>query len=97
MTNSDTGKQIYSWTFSGTDLKNSVASVTGVNLALDVVPVKNDAAASAVIANNTADRQTPGVVLKFGHQGLLLELQQSRFMWEIRQDVLRIQKYSCII
>ena len=71
VTNSDTGKQIYSWTFSGTDLKNSVASVTGVNLALDVVPVKNDAAASAVVANNTADRQTPGVVLKFGHQGLL--------------------------
>ncbi len=69
--NSDTGKEIYSWTFSGSDLRNSPVSVTNVNLILNVVPVKEDAAASSLVAGNTADRQTPGIVLKFKSNGLL--------------------------
>jgi Beta-galactosidase/beta-glucuronidase len=69
--NSDTGVEAYTWTFAGSSLKNSVTSVSDVNLALSVVPVKNDSLASAVVLNNSADYGLSGITLKFGSNGLL--------------------------
>jgi alpha-L-fucosidase 2 len=71
VTNSDTGKEAYSWTFSGTGLKNSAAPVTNVNLALTITSVASDSAARAVVGNNTSDKKASGLVLKFGNNGLL--------------------------
>ncbi len=71
VTDAQTGKEAYSWTFSGADLKNSVASVTNVNLALSVAPVTSDTAASTVVAGNNASKAPSGIMLKFGGSGLL--------------------------
>lgn|GEM_PF-132451 len=71
VTNSDTGKEIYSWTFFGKSLRNSVASVTNVNFALNVGLVKNDTVASTVVAKNTTEQKASGVLLKFNNNGLL--------------------------
>ncbi|MDF2632371.1 MAG: Alpha-mannosidase, partial [Caproiciproducens sp.] len=71
VTNSDTGKEIYSWMFSGAGLRNSVTSIVNLNLVLNVALVKNDAIASSVVANNTLGKKTSGIVLKFNHSGLL--------------------------
>lgn len=71
VTNSDTGKEAYSWTFSGSGLKNSIAPVGNVNLAVSVTSVGSDSSASGVVGNNTSDRKAAGLVLKFGNNGLL--------------------------
>ncbi len=71
VTDAQTGKTVYSWTFKGTSLKNSVASVTGIDLALSVMPVKNDVAASAVVAGSTANKTASGTLLRLGNNGLL--------------------------
>ncbi len=71
VTDSQTGKEAYSWTFSGIGLKNSVTSVSDVNLAMNAVPVKTDMVANAIVANNTVDKKASGVVLKFSNSRLL--------------------------
>ncbi len=71
ITNADTGKEIYSWAFSGTGLARSAAPVTNLNLALQVGAVKDDMAAASAAAGNSADKKATGVVLKFGSNGLL--------------------------
>lgn len=71
VTNADTGKIAYSWTFSGSDLKNSVTSVADINLAFNVIPVTDDAIASSVVAGNTIGKKPAGIILRFGSNGLL--------------------------
>ncbi len=66
-----TGKAAYSWTFSGSLLKTSPASVANVDLAMSVKPIKDDAQIAAVAANNSANKTASGVVLKFANNGLL--------------------------
>ena len=68
---SQSGGLAYSWTFSGSGLNQSGASVTGVNLSLSVTPVGGNPEAAAVAAGNSADRKTAGLVLNFAHSGLL--------------------------
>ena len=71
VTNSDTGKEAYSWTFSGSVLKNSIAPVGNVNLAMSITSASLDPTASKVVEGNTSSRQSTGLVLKFGNNGLL--------------------------
>jgi hypothetical protein len=66
-----TGKDAYSWTFTGSSLTDSAAGVTQVNLALSVKPAADDPAAAAVTADNTAGKKASGTVLQFGDNGLL--------------------------
>ena len=71
--NADTGRALYSWNFSGAGLRNSVSSITDVNLSLAVLPVQTDAAASAVVARSAAPGDTDGILIRFAHTGLLPE------------------------
>ncbi|HEX3039810.1 MAG TPA: lamin tail domain-containing protein, partial [Caproiciproducens sp.] len=71
VTDSQTGALAYSWTFSGSGLKNSAAPVSGLNLAVTVESAAKDAPAAAAAANNAADKKPAGLVLKFGSNGLL--------------------------
>lgn len=67
----DTGKEAYSWTFTGSSLANAAARITETDLALSVEPASSDPAAAAVTAANTAGKKASGVVLRFGDNGLL--------------------------
>lgn len=69
--NAGTGKEAYFWTFTGTGLADSVASVTGVDLALQVEPVAKNPNAAAVVAADTGDNKTDGTLLTFAGNGLL--------------------------
>ncbi len=64
VTDKDTGKEAYSWRFSGADLADSPASVTDVDLALNVQPASSDPAAAAVTAANAPDRRAAGTRLR---------------------------------
>ena len=69
--NADTGKEAYSWTFTGSGLADSLAPITETDLALSVEPASEDQTTAAVTAENAADKKTSGVVLRFGNNGLL--------------------------
>ncbi len=69
--NSDTGKEVYSWSFAGAALKQSVAAVTKVNLSLDISLVKNDASASGIVSSAASATGPSGVLVRFGGSGLL--------------------------
>ena len=71
VTDKDTGKEAYSWRFSGADLADSPASVTDVDLALNVQPASSDPAAAAVTAANAPDRRAAGTLLRFAGGGVL--------------------------
>ncbi|WP_411676227.1 choice-of-anchor I family protein [Caproicibacter sp.] len=78
VTNEETGREAYSWTFFGTGLKNSVSTVAGIDLALSVSPVTADASASAAAAKNTAGQKAAGLLLRFADNGLLPSAAQMR-------------------
>ncbi|WP_277668799.1 DUF4430 domain-containing protein [Caproiciproducens galactitolivorans] len=69
--NSETGREAYTWIFSGAGLKNSIAPVNDVNLSLHTVPAANDAAVRPIVEANTQDKKASGVLLKFSGSGLL--------------------------
>ncbi len=68
---SDTGKEVYAWSFTGAALKQSVTAVTKLNLALDIAQVKSDATANGVVSAAAASTSPSGVLLRFGGSGLL--------------------------
>lgn len=78
VTDSDMGSEAYSWTFSGAGLSSSVAPVTNVNLALNVVAVRNDTSAAEVVAKNAADQNSLGTLIQFNNHGLLPGLAKVR-------------------
>ncbi|WP_312692620.1 Ig-like domain-containing protein [Caproiciproducens sp.] len=78
VTNGDTGRKSYSWTFSGKGLNHPATSITGINLSINVSPVRNDASASSVVERNTAGKKPEGVVLRFGHSALLPDVAKVR-------------------
>lgn len=67
----ETGRQAYSWTFSGSNLNNSAADISNVNLAVSVVSANSNAVAAAVTAANTPDKKVSGIILRFANNGLL--------------------------
>lgn len=69
--NSDTGKEMYSWTFSGASFKNSVIPVTTMNLVLNVAQIKSNTVVSSVVSANSADKSNSGALLQFANSGLL--------------------------
>ena len=71
MVNSATGKELYSWAFTGAVLERSVTSVNDLDLAVNVIPVKTDATVAPIVIGNTEDKSTAGLIVKFANNGLL--------------------------
>ncbi|HHV12462.1 MAG TPA: hypothetical protein GXX75_19490 [Clostridiales bacterium] len=68
----ETGKEIYSWSFGGSDLANSTKSLTDVNLSLSVEKVSNDSNLNKLLNNGDSQENiNNGVVVRFNHHGEL--------------------------
>ena len=71
VTDTQSGREVYSWSFSGIRSSQSVTPVTGVNLALTVAPVAGNTSAAAAAAGRASHSANTGILIGFAHSGLL--------------------------
>lgn len=66
ISDAQSGRELYSWSFSGASFNQSISPVAPVNLALSVTPVAGNSSPAAVAANSST-----GVIVGFARNGLL--------------------------
>lgn len=66
----ETGKELYSWSFSGTELAGSKNGIIPVDLAVNVTKIAENRALSNILKQNK-ENLTGGLILNFGHKGVL--------------------------
>lgn len=68
----ETGKILYAWSFSGSDLSNSNKKMTDVNLFLTAGKVKDNGPVSQLLKKGAAQENLlKGLVISFSHKGIL--------------------------
>ncbi|HEX3020935.1 MAG TPA: Ig-like domain-containing protein, partial [Lachnospiraceae bacterium] len=68
----ENGKELYSWNFDGSSLKDSKNKVTAINAALDIALLKDVEKINGVVSKNMPKEQSgEGLVLNFKHSGVL--------------------------
>ena len=84
----ESGREVYSWTFTGKNLSNSKKDITGVNLSLSVGKViQNEELKELFIKDSSAaDANLQGLVINFGHDGVLPSEAEVRVYIGDRED-----------
>lgn len=68
----ETGKDLYTWSFSSSDLSNTNKKMADVNLFLTVGKVKDNVKVNKLLKSGTAQENvSDGLVINFGHDGTL--------------------------
>ncbi len=69
--NDEAGKELYSWTFGGTDLANSSQTITSVDLSLSVERAADNTSLNELLSSSDTQTAANALVINFNHEGTL--------------------------